>query len=643
MHHGHYETLLSVEECRRPGPPARLRTAAPSPRLHDSPPTPGTFASHLWYCCCPPTLVSFHPQYTLEVDKDVYFDSNVCETDVPELFGTTSYFKMDGVQTNPNARATSILIMNTSEYLATWPQPSSTTWVPKPGDVSGHGPKGIKPRGYLNNGRKSGAKPIDELIQLNLCANRMTKLKACFVDQESSDPVTLRKASMRFFDIDHGKEEFGGHGEGKNDHMGPEVMQFQCPGGTFELYGLEVEDPDDGEFLVNMDTKSKTLEFPHDRSLEGVSPNGLQIHTYDCPPAGEWVTLWSSRAGTGKDNPQDLSHLDKVQEQSMVIVNYVNVDCFDVILANLPSQYERGSHNENANAIQLLKDSKQITASWPELGTGECTWDQNGRNWLFAGLEGEREVECSPPPSPPMSPSPHPMLPPNPPSPSPTPALPVTAPSPPPPLLTVHGDPMAKIGDKSGAHLWIASGVLTPLLEWTSAAGKRMVLTGRTIDRRASGSQWFKQLVVSADGTRSLDMSAEVTDRGTVKILLDGKAIRDTPVLGATSLYASAHQNVTLYMSKRPRKHMDVADDQPADEMEIDADGLKMTVWTSKARKFTSAAEQNMYLHLNFKMEHGVPKGAKGLLAELAGDVPMSEATRAMFKQGRRGGRPLQP
>ena len=66
-----------------------------------------------------------------------------------------------------------------------------------------------------------------------------------------------------------------------------------------------------------------------------------------------------------------------------------------------------------------------------------------------------------------------------------------------------------------------------------------------------------------------------------------------------------------------------------------------------------------MYLHLNFKMEHGVPRGAKGLLAELAGDVPMSEATRAMLKQGRErerereillalkqrreGGRPLQP
>jgi len=87
---------------------------------------------------------------------------------------------------------------------------------------------------------------------------------------------------------------------------------------------------------------------------------------------------------------------------------------------------------------------------------------------------------------------------------------------------------------------------------------------------------------------------------------------------------------------------MDI-DDQPADEMIVDADGLRMTVWTSKAKKLTDAEEQSMYLHLNFKMEHGVPQGAKGLLAELIGDAPMSEATRAMFKQGRRGGQPLQP
>ena len=194
------------------------------------------------------------------------------------------------------------------------------------------------------------------------------------------------------------------------------------------------------------------------------------------------------------------------------------------------------------------------------------------------------------------------------------------------------------------------------LLEWTSDAGRRMVLAGRTIDRRSSGSQWFKQLVVSADGVRSLDVAAEMTDRGTVKILLDGKAIRDTPVLGATRRFASTEQNVTVHMSKRPHAEID---GRQADEMAVVAGGLRMPIWTSKAKKFTAPVEQSMYLHLNFKMEHGVPRGAKGLLAELAGDVPMSEATRAMLKQGRErerereilfalkqrreGGRPLQP
>ena len=576
------------------------------------------------YCCvecaddtsklCCPTRNNKGEEDTYKVKKDIYYDGNVCETDVPELFGTTSYVKLDGVQTNPNALATSLVIMNTTEYLSTWP-------------------KGKNMQGYLMNGRKSDTVVIDELFQLNLCANRVTKLKSCFVDTETSDKVTLRQASMRFFDIDHGKET--DDGEGKNDHMGPEVIQFQCPGGSFQLYGLEVEDPDDGEFLVNMDTKSKTLEFPHDKSSVGISANGLEIHQYECPPAGEWVTLWSSRAGEGKENPMDIEHLNKLQEQSMVVVNYVNVDCFEVVVANLPSQYERGSFNENLDAIQLLKDSKEISETWPEMGKGECELGQRGRNWLFAGHGDIPETECSPPPMPPSTPPASPPAEPGALSPPP-------APSPPPPLLTVHGDPMAKIGDKSGEHLWIASGVLTPLLEWTSATGKRMVLAGRTIDRRASGSQWFKQLVVSADGTRSLDMSAEMTDRGTVKVMLDGKAIRDTPVLGATSLYASTHQNVTLRMSKRPAKHVN-GDVNIDDQMEIDADGLRITVWTSKAKKFTSGAEQNVYLHLNFKMEHGIPQGGRGLLAELAGDVPMSEATRAMFKQGRQGGRPLQP
>ena len=134
---------------------------------------------------------------------------------------------------------------------------------------------------------------------------------------------------------------------------------------------------------------------------------------------------------------------------------------------------------------------------------------------------------------------------------------------------------------------------------------------------------------VAADGARVGD--------GAVPINMQSNATEEDG--DASELFASLGLDATY---KRPKKHMDI-DDQPADEMVVNADGLRMTVWTSKAKKFTSGAEQSMYLHLNFKMEHGVPQGARGLLAELAGDAPMSEATRAMFKQGRQGGRPLQP
>ena len=563
----------------------------------------------------------------VEVARHPSLKANVCDHEVvaqESFFGTKSYMKLDGVGTSDDG--VSFVIMNVTEYSPTWPQLAKTS--------SRDNPWGVDPAGYLHNGRKAGGFDSGDHLQLNLCANRMLKTKSCFVAKgpAPSNPVTLSKASIRIFDVDHGKDR------GTTQEVGTGVVQFTCPGGSFKLHGIETEKGSPaGEFMVHMDDTTMALKRPTDPT--DISPAGLQVHTFDCPPAGKLVTLWSSRFGKAEDIPTDTGNLDQIQEQSMVIVNYVNVDCFDMTLANLPAVYEVGTAQaieDEGVAIQRLQNSEEINegdVTW-KLDQGECAFGQSGRNWLMAGLKGPQGSDkCeSPPPSPPMPPLMPPAM---------QLAELVASPSPP-PLLTVHGDPMAKIGDKSGEHLWIASGVLTPLLEWTSATGKRMVLAGRTIDRRASGSQWFKQLVVSADGMRSLDMSADMTERGTVKVLLDGKAIRDTPVRGATSLFASASQNVTLRMSQRPKKHMDI-DDQPADEMVVNADGLRMTVWTSKAKKFTDAVEQSMYLHLNFKMEHGVPQGARGLLAELAGDAPMSEATRAMFKQARRGGRPLQP
>ena len=40
----------------------------------------------------------------------------------------------------------------------------------------------------------------------------------------------------------------------------------------------------------------------HREDIYGKTPNGLDIHVFDCP-GDKLVTLWSSRFGVGKDNP----------------------------------------------------------------------------------------------------------------------------------------------------------------------------------------------------------------------------------------------------------------------------------------------------------------------------------------------------
>ena len=61
----------------------------------------------------------------------------------------------------------------------------------------------------------------------------------------------------------------------------------------------------------------------------------------------------------------------------------------------------------------------------------------------------------------------------------------------------------------------------------------------------------------------------------------------------------------------------------------VQAGGLEVSIYTSKAAKFASKAAQARYMHLNFQLRGGIPKDAKGLFAEIAGVVPMSAATQA--------------
>ena len=52
--------------------------------------------------------------------------------------------------------------------------------------------------------------------------------------------------------------------------------------------------------------------------------------------------------------------------------------------------------------------------------------------------------------------------------------------------ITVHGDPIFRFGDSHNAtRLWLPTGELTPLLQWTEEkGGKQMQLLGKTFHPR---------------------------------------------------------------------------------------------------------------------------------------------------------------
>jgi len=141
-------------------------------------------------------------------------------------------------------------------------------------------------------------------------------------------------------------------------------------------------------------------------------------------------------------------------------------------------------------------------------------------------------------------------------------------------------------------------------------------------------------------------VTAEVTHSGTAHLMLDGKPVGNLSRPDASCLslpiyqnvpghtcFASADHPVVILASKRKSREHDVGNKQ-ADMLTVQAGGLEVSIYTSKATKFAAKAAQARYMHLNFQLPGGIPKGAKGIFAEIAGAAPMSAATQAMVKSG---------
>jgi hypothetical protein len=478
------------------------------------------------------------------------------------------------------------MVTNVSEYTPVWPE----------ADLDDSKKLDDYKKGYLFNGLKSGSDlKTHDLFQMNVCHNRRVKTRFCFRNN-AGQKVTMERASYRVFDIDHSASHW------KN---GPEVLQFNCTGGTFSVFG---EHP--------------YMSYPGGTPViveEGVTSNGQDKLTYLCPEDDMPVTFWSRRTGDAPDNPTNASMdtLGIIMENSMVLINYANVDCFEITFAPMPSKYHQDAWENpttgeksagypvglNASAGgNPLNSTLQLTPlNFPDMEEGQCPPDLGGRNWLMAGLADTTGV------------------------------------TPPCTTVSIGNDPMFVVNGLH-RHFWLPTGKASALMEWNGpAGGHQFILSGETFGH--GSTQWFRSYVVRADGRELIRVSISdapvkaprsKTSRGkpvklrTIDLWVDAKPVTTT----GKTIESSRVKGVSVLPSVQPVRLIGSAH---AENIEIQAPGLALSISSARANKYGKEEQQVRWAHLNMKMRSSLPAGASGLVAELSGMKPLSKKTKSFL------------
>jgi len=485
--------------------------------------------------------------------------------------------------------------------------------------------------GWMGNGKKIHNRISADLININQCNDKVVTARTCFVDGDQK-PVLMKAARIRVFDIDMGDNP---------TREGPETIQFSCPGGTFEVYGKTPP-------YVSW-TAGKPFSVKKKAAY-----NGLTKYKYNCPKAGpnELVTIWASlELGEPEIEPPISAapaDLSVKQQERMVMIEYKDVECVDLTYAAMPPAYrqqESGSAEgfnrshgwdsrlDSSNGGNPLNDSRPITYKrFKDLIKGHCGGGEygqtfltrpgqnhgGGRNIQLSGFVDPNDIanctkqpkDCAkkmpPPPEPEPEPEPEPPI--------------------DPAKVTIHGDPMFK---KNGVGLQfsIPLGKPTELLTWPGKGGERLALSGTTFERQETGHQWFNSFAMSVDGKEVFNVSTGKVERGTLKLLADGNVVVPSDV---TSLSSAVHPGTTLELATMMGKKFKIGH-KVAQTLKVLTGDTTFSVYSSKAAKFAYKGNQFKFRHLNVRLDSGLPAGATGTFAEMAGAVPMTKETRAFL------------
>merc|ERR1740130_2563573 len=193
-------------------------------------------------------------------------------------------------------------------------------------------------------------------------------------------------------------------------------------------------------------------------------------------------------------------------------------------------------------------------------------------------------------------------------------------------------------------HFWVPTGTPTHLLEWTAHEGGRtFVLQGETFGEGAS--EWFKRYVLLTNGTEVLqvgiaaehlpttvaagnhvadsDTSTPKHPLRTLGVWVDGAAMKTTGKEVKSTL-----KGVSALATSRK---WGMIGSTHAEEVEIHAPGMHLTIGSQGAKAYESEAERVRWAHLDIQIHGKLPKHSSGFVAELSVLQPLSDRSKGLL------------